>query len=77
MKQETIDRLGPLAAARKSSLMTQQDMADVLGVSVPTLLNYEKEPESAALGDIAKIYRAVGADGREVIKSYLADLFTM
>lgn len=71
MNREAVEKCGPIAAARKSALMTQKDMADVVGCTVNTLLRYEKEPELMTVGTLRKIYEAVGKDGRALIWDYL------
>ena len=75
MDKEAVNRLGPLAAARKSSLMSQEKMAEKLGCSVPKLLKMEKNPKDVSLENIGVIYQSVGADGKAIIEQYINEFF--
>lgn len=75
MNTKAIDKLGPIAAARKSSLLSQEDMAARIGVSVPTMVEYEKHPENINLGTLGRIYHNVGVDGKAIIERHLDEIF--
>ena len=75
MNEKAIKQFGPLAAARKSSLLTQEDMAEKLGCSVPKLINMEKNPDSVPIGTYGKYYHHVGADGKAILERYVNGLF--
>lgn len=75
MNQEAIKKYGPLAAARRSSLMSQEKMAEKVGCSVPTLIKMEKRPEDVSLANMGLIYQSVGADGKAIIEKYVNDFF--
>lgn len=70
-----VKKYGPLGAARKSSLMTQGELAKRLGCSVPTLIELEKHPENITLGQLGKWYQLVRVDGKAIIEQYVNDFF--
>lgn len=75
MNQEAIKEYGPLAAARRSSLVRQKDMAAKLGCSVGTLVELEKHPEKIDLGTLGRLYQYVGNDGKAIIEQYVNGFF--
>lgn len=75
MNKDAVDKYGALAAARKSSLMTQPEMAEKIGCTVPTLIEWEKDPSKVRIGDFQGIYNSVGADGKAILEKYIDDLF--
>ncbi len=44
-----------LAAARTNAKLTQQEVADYMGVSVQTIGNWEKEPQKMNVGSAFKL----------------------
>lgn len=70
MNQNAIDRMGPLAASRSSALLTQEDMAKRVGVSVKTLLKMEKNPNDATHNLVGIYYQNVGMDGKKILQDY-------
>lgn len=64
---------GPLAKARMSSHLLQEEMADVVGVSTPTIARLEKHPEKITVERLRKWYHAVPADGKAIIEKYVTD----
>ena len=75
MNENAIAKYGPFAAARKSSLLSQGDMAKKLGCSVPKLVDMEKDPESMTLGTLGRFYQSVGTDGKAIIERFVNGLF--
>lgn len=75
MNEKAIERLGVFAAARKSSLMSQEEMAGKLNISIPTLLSFEKNPGKTPVEMVGAIYHTVGADGKTIIEKYIDDIF--
>ncbi len=75
MNETAIKKIGPLAAARKSALLNQDDMAARLGISIPTLIDIEKNPENITLGNLGRYYQAVGTDGKAILERYVNDFF--
>lgn len=75
MNEAAIEKLGPLAAARKTALLTQDDMAKRLGMGKPAIIGFEKNPETTPLGVLGRWYLNVNTDGKAIIKRYLADFF--
>lgn len=75
MNEAAIKKYGPLAAARKSALLSQGDMAKRLGCSVPKLIDMEKDPDSMTLGTLERFYQSVGTDGKAIIERYVNGLF--
>lgn len=75
MNQEAIKKFGPLAAARKSSLLSQKQMANKLGITLPTMAKIEKNPEYVNLNDLGIIYQAVGVDGKAIIEQFVNNFF--
>lgn len=75
MNEQAIKQYGPLAAARKSSLVTQKNMAAKLGCSTTTLVELEKNPEKIDLGTLGRFYQHVGADGKAILERYVNGFF--
>lgn len=63
----------PLAMARISSKMTQEDMAVKLGVSVPVIIRLEKDPCSISIDRLAKWYHACSAEGKAIVEKLIDD----
>lgn len=68
-------KLTPVAKARKMALLTQSEMGNLLGVSVVTMSQMEREPENMTMAQISKVYEAVGVDGKNEIKKYVDSFF--
>ena len=64
-----------LRDARKSSLMTQSDMAKRLGKSVQTIVEWEKHPDQLPIKTLQDYYNCVGTDGRVWIKEFVDSFF--
>lgn len=64
-----------LWVARKKSLMNQSDLAEKVGVTVQTILSWEKEPEKVTLENLKKIYGALDSDGKSFLKKSLDSIF--
>lgn len=65
-----------VARARMSSLKTQDEFAPLLGVSVPTLVKYEREPDKWMTPERLRVYYDnVGADGKKMLRNYTASFF--
>lgn len=75
MNEKAVAKFGPLAAARKSSLLNQEEMAGHIGLSVPRLVELEKHPEKISLETLRIILDTVGADGKTIIRQYVDDFF--
>ena len=75
MNMEAIEKFGSIAAARKSALLTQPEMAERIGCTTQALLEWEKNPEKLRIKDLVAIYENVGADGKAIIEKYVDDLF--
>lgn len=75
MNEQAIKQYGPLAAARKSALVTQKNMAEKLGCSVTTLVEMEKHPDKIDLGTLGRFYQHVGADGKAILERYVNGFF--
>lgn len=75
MNEKAIEKYGPLAAARKTALLNQEDMAARLGVSLPKLVDIEKNPSNITLNNLGRYYQAVGADGKAILERYVNDFF--
>lgn len=75
MPDEAQTKYGPLACARKSSLMTQVQFAKRMGCSVPTLIELEKHPENITLEQLGKWYQLVRVDGKAMIEKFVSDFF--
>lgn len=61
----------PLAMARISSKMTQEEMAVKLGVSIPVVARLEKDPSSISVDRLAKWYHACGAEGKAIVEKLI------
>ena len=75
MNMEAIERFGSIAAARKSALLTQEQMAERIGVAKPSIVEWEKHPEMLRIKDLKAIYENVGADGKAILENYVNGLF--
>lgn len=64
-----------LRDARKSSLMTQADMAKHLGKSTATIVEWEKRPDQVSLSVLRDYYNACGTDARVWIKEFVDSFF--
>ncbi len=65
-----------VAKARMSALKTQDEFAPLLGVSVPTLVKYEQEPDRWMTPERLRVYYDnVGADGKKMLRDYAASFF--
>lgn len=65
-----------VAKARMTALKSQEDFAPLLGVSVPTLCKYEKDPDKWMTAERLRVYYDnVGADGKRLLKRYAASFF--
>lgn len=72
---EGVKKYGPLGAARRSSLMTQGELAKRLGCSTPVIVELEKHPEGITLEQLGKWYQLVRVDGKAIIEQYVNDFF--
>lgn len=75
MNMEAAEKFGALAAARKSAVLTQEEMAEKLGCSRPSIVKWEKDPTTIRIKDLQSIYENVGADGKAIIADYVNGLF--
>lgn len=64
-----------LRDARKSSLMTQTDMAKRLGRSTQTIVEWEKRPDKVSLTTLRDYYNVCGTDARVWIKEFVDSFF--
>lgn len=56
-----------LADARDTTLMTQPEFAELVGVSVPTLVRLERHPEKLTLERARVIYELLPDDGKAIM----------
>ncbi len=75
MIDEGVKKYGPLGAARRSSLMTQGELAAKMGCSTPVIVELEKHPENITLKQLGKLYQLVRVDGKAIIEHYVNDFF--
>lgn len=75
MIEEGIKKYGYLAAARKSSLMRQGELARKIGCGVSHIVDLEKEPGKITLEELGKVYQVVGTDGKVVLEKLVSDFF--
>lgn len=69
-----IDR-NAFSDARKSSLLTQQEMGKEMGLSTATIVEREKHPEKLTIEEAVKWYGIVGTDGKERVRDYVLSFF--
>ena len=62
-----------LADARKSSLLTQDQLAERLGCSIMTISNWERNPSGMKLSNLAQWYHAMKPQGKAIIEQYVDD----
>lgn len=75
MYQDAINQYGVLAAARKASLISQEEMASKLACSSTTMVEYEKNPKKLTLERLGKFYECLGTDGRAMVKEFVLETF--
>ncbi len=63
--------LGPLAKARMSSQMRQEDMAEILNCTLPTVVRLERHPEKISVERLREWYHAVPDDGKAIIEKFV------
>lgn len=63
--------------ARRKSLMTQGDMSSKVGVTVQTILAWEKEPEKVSLENLRSFFNALDKDGKSYFKDNLSSFFLL
>ena len=73
MIEEGIEKYGYLAAARKSSLMTQGELAEKMGCGVSSLVELEKRPDEMTISQLGKVYQLVGVDGKVILEKLVND----
>lgn len=65
-----------VAKARLSSLKTQAELAELLGVTTTTLSKWENDPDHYfTQSRLRAYYDNVGADGRKYLRAYTASFF--
>ncbi len=65
-----------VAKARMSALKTQEEFAAMMGTTPTTLCKWENNPDEwFTPAKLKKYYEAVGTDGKEYIKRYVASFF--
>ena len=72
---ETGRDMAVLRDARKSSLMTQSDLAKKLGRSTATIVEWEKRPDQVSLTTLRDYYNLCGTDARVWIKEFVDSFF--
>lgn len=61
--------------ARKMCGMTLEDAAKAFEVTIPTVLEYQKNPLNMRMGSFKKFYDAVGTDSKAFLKDYFENTF--
>ena len=69
------EKYGPLASARKSSLMTQEEFAKRIELSVPKIRRLEQHPEKVTLETLGKWYQLMRVDGKVILEQYVNSFF--
>lgn len=75
MPKEAQRDVTALRDARKSSLMTQEDLAKKLGTTVQTVSKKENAPDRMSIRELSKWYSLMGSDGKVWIREYVASFF--
>lgn len=50
-------------------------MAEVMGVSVPTIVKMEKNPDDITINELGKWYHAMWPDGKAIIERWVDNIF--
>lgn len=67
---------GPFVAARRASLMTQEEAAAACGMSAwQTYALREENPRDLTLGNLLDLYATMPDSGRGLLRDAVADLF--
>lgn len=70
MNLSKLEKVGPLAAARKSALINQGEMAQKMGVSIGKIGRIEKNPDSVSHDVLMTYWQNVDADGKRILEEY-------
>lgn len=65
------------SAARKSSGLTMQECADIMGMSLPTYRKIEEDDCNMSLGNIADILPHMNDISRKILKDRVEQIFLL
>lgn len=63
------------SAARKSSGLTMQECADIMGMSLPTYRKIEEDDSNMSLGNIESILPHMNDISRKILKDRINEIF--
>ena len=64
-----------LIQARCESLLTQEEVAEKLGVSMATVCLWEKDPRRMTIGRIRQLYGIVNDRSKVFLEQFIDDIF--
>lgn len=64
-----------LIQARCESLLTQEELADQMGLSIAVVCNWEKDPRKMTIGRIQQLYGIVNDRGKVFLEKFIDDIF--
>lgn len=66
----------PVAKARMTALATQDEFAELFGVTVQTICKWEQSPDEwMTPAKLRVYYENVGQDGKKMLRDYAASFF--
>ena len=66
-----------IRAARVVSGLTQEQAADVLGVSPPTYISREKSPKAFTIDELEDLFVKFDDEGKRLVQNFVRDIFLL
>lgn len=64
-----------LIQARCESLLTQEELAEKMGLSITVVCNWEKDPGRMTIGRIQQLYGIVNDRSKVFLEKFIDDIF--
>ena len=66
-----------IRAARVISGLTQEQAADILGVSRPTYISREKAPKAFTIDELEDLFVKFDEEGKRLVQNFVRDIFLL
>ena len=66
-----------IMAARVISGLTQEQAADILGVSTPTYISREKAPKAFTIDELEDLFVKFDEEGKRLVQNFVRDIFLL
>ena len=66
-----------IRAARVISGLTQEQAADILGVSPPTYISREKAPKAFTIDELEDLFVKFDDEGKRIVQNFVRDIFLL